>query len=167
MGMPMARNLAEAGFKVRAWDQNPGRAKSLSAYGAEVCRRPADAARGAVVLITMLSDSAAVLDCAAHAVTSLEPGAIWIQMSTIDVKGIELCQELAAQLNVKLVDAPVLGTEEPAERAELVVLASGPRESLDACEQIFDAIGAETMRFGDTGHGTRAKLLADNAICDC
>jgi 3-hydroxyisobutyrate dehydrogenase len=162
MGMPMARNLAKAGFGVRAWNRTPERAEPLSAEGAEVCRSPAGAARGATVLITMLRDAATVLDCAADAVRTLEPGAIWIQMSTIGVEGIELCQALADRSNVQLVDAPVLGTKEPAEKGELVVLASGDREPLDACDRIFQAIGSKTVRLGDAGAGTRGKLVANN-----
>jgi 3-hydroxyisobutyrate dehydrogenase len=162
MGMPMARNLADAGFPVRAWNRSPERAEPLADAGVEICGNPAQAADGATVLITMLSDAASVLDCAADAVRSLEPGSIWIQMSTIGVSGIQHCMELADRSNVQLIDAPVLGTKGPAEQGELVVLASGSQEALNACDRIFDVVGSKTVRFGDAGDGTRGKLVANN-----
>jgi len=162
MGMPMARNLVDAGFSVRVWNRTPERAEPLRDHGADLCSSPAEAARGATVLITMLRDAGTVLDAAADAVGSLEPNAIWIQMSTIGVEGIALCEELAERAKLELVDAPVLGTKEPAEKGTLVVLASGPREALTACEQIFDAVASKTVTVGDAGDGTRCKLVANN-----
>jgi 3-hydroxyisobutyrate dehydrogenase len=162
MGMPIARNLANAGFTLRAWNRSPERAQPLAEVGAEICTSPADAARGADFLITMLNEAATVLDCAAEAAPALEAGSIWIQMSTIGVEGIELCKELAERANVQLVDAPVLGTKAPAEQGKLVVLASGSDDALSACEKIFDAVGGKTVTLGDVGEGTRCKLVANN-----
>jgi 3-hydroxyisobutyrate dehydrogenase len=162
MGMPIARNLANAGFSLRVWNRSPERAQPLAEVGAEVCASPAEAAHGADVLITMLNEAATVLDCAAEAVPALEADGIWIQMSTIGVEGIELCKELAERSNVQLVDAPVLGTKGPAEKGELVVLASGPRNALGACEKIFDAVASKTVTLGRVGEGTRCKLVTNN-----
>jgi len=162
MGMPIARNLANAGFTLRVWNRSPGHAQPLAEAGAEICKSPAEAARGADFLITMLNEAATVLDCAAEAAPALKPGSIWIQMSTIGVEGIELCQELAERSNVQLVDAPVLGTKAPAEQGKLVVLASGPGKALNACDKVFDAVGSKTVTLGGVGDGTRCKLVANN-----
>jgi 3-hydroxyisobutyrate dehydrogenase len=162
MGLPMARNLAKAGFSLRAWNRTRARADPLDEVGATICSDPREAASGATVLVTMLSDASAVLDSAASALDSLEADAIWLQMSTIGIEGTEMCAALAERRGAHLVDAPVLGTRQPAERGELVILASGPTESVAACEQIFDALGQRTLRLGEAGNGTRCKVVVNN-----
>lgn len=162
MGMPMARNLGDAGHAVRAWNRDHERAAPLYLHGVKVCESPAEAADGAEVLITMVSDAAAAIDCASAALTALAPGAIWAQMSTIGLEGVALCVDLAAEAGVTLVDAPVLGSRDQAERGELVVLAAGPEAALDICEGIFGGVGRLMLRFREVGDGTRAKLVANN-----
>jgi 3-hydroxyisobutyrate dehydrogenase len=162
MGLPMARNLAKAGFSLRVWNRTDERARPLSEDGATIYGDPREAARGATVLITMLADASAVLDTAASALDALEGDAIWLQMSTIGLEGTERCASLADRCGAHLVDAPVLGTRLPAERGELVILASGPTESVAACEGIFDALGQRTLRLGEAGSGTRCKVVVNN-----
>jgi 3-hydroxyisobutyrate dehydrogenase len=164
MGLPMARNLAKAGFALRVWNRTGERAQPLSKDGATIHGDPREAARGATVLITMLADAAAVLDAAASALDALEGDAIWLQMSTIGIEGTEMCAALADRCGADFVDAPVLGTRQPAERGELVILASGPSGSVAACEQIFDALGKRTLRLGAAGAGTRCKVVVNNWI---
>jgi 3-hydroxyisobutyrate dehydrogenase len=164
MGLPMARNLAKAGFSVRAWNRTHERAEPLAEVGATICSDPREAASGATVLVTMLSDASAVLDSAASALDALEADAIWLQMSSIGIEGTEMCAALAERRGAHLVDAPVLGTRPPAERGELVILASGPAESVAACEQIFGALGQRTLRLGEAGNGTRCKVVVNNWI---
>ncbi|MDQ4105654.1 MAG: NAD-binding protein, partial [Actinomycetota bacterium] len=65
---------------------------------------------------------------------------------------------------VPYVDAPVLGTKQPAEQGQLVVLASGPDEARKKCEPVFDAIGSKTLWLGEAGAGTRLKLVVNNWI---
>lgn len=160
----MARHLARGGFRVRAWNRTAERAQALRADGVEVCEDPREAADGATVLVTMMSDAGAVIDSAAAALGRLERDAIWLQTSTIGLEGIDLCAALAQRHNVRLVDAPVLGTRGPAESADLVILASGPAEAVARCEVIFDAIGSRTLRLGEVGNGTRCKLAINSWI---
>src|SRR5689334_19415262 len=133
MGFPMARKLLSAGFEIRAWNRSADRAEPLRDAGAEVVDEPRDAARGAQLVLTMLSDAVAVLDTAPEAVEAAGNDAIWLQMSTIGVEGTERCGEIAENAGVTLVDAPVLGTREPAQKGELIVLASGPEAAHDVC----------------------------------
>jgi 3-hydroxyisobutyrate dehydrogenase len=156
MGAPMARNLARAGQEVRAWNRTVDKAQSLRDDGIEAYDDPAAATAGADVVLTMLADADAVRDVARAA--GLSEGQIWWQASTIGLEGTEHCSELASETGAVLVDAPVLGTRLPAEQGELVVLASGPDDALDACAPLFDAVGTRTMRLGRAGMGTRLKL---------
>jgi 3-hydroxyisobutyrate dehydrogenase len=89
---------------------------------------------------------------------------VWCQSATVGLEGCEALARLAAEAGVTFVDAPVLGTKEPAERGELVVLASGPDEALDRCAPFFEAIGRRTLRLGPAGAGTRLKLVVNNWI---
>lgn len=164
MGMPMARNLAEAGFALRAWNRSPDRARPLSDVGAEVLEDPREAAAGADLMITMLSDADVVLETADRALAGAEDGLLWLQMSTIGIEGTERCAELAERHGVGLVDAPVLGTREPAEQAKLVILASGPSDAEERCQPLFDALGQRTLWLGDAGAGTRGKVATNSWV---
>lgn len=161
MGLPMAANLAGRGLSVRAWNRSRERAEPLREHGVELAGEPADAARGAEIAITMLSAAPAVLDVAAEAVGELARGATWIQMSTIGTEGTSQCAELAERHGVTFVDAPVLGTKQPAEQRQLVVLASGPPEARERCRPVFEGVGQRTLWLGEAGAGTRLKLVVN------
>lgn len=162
--MPMARNLAKAGFQLRAWNRSTERVRPLAEDGAEVLEDPREAADGADAVITMLSDGDAVLEVAAKALADRDASPLWLQMSTIGVAGAEKCAELAERTGASLVDAPVLGTREPAEQAKLVILASGPDRARTTCDPIFDAVGSRAMWLGDAGSGTRCKVMINSWI---
>jgi 3-hydroxyisobutyrate dehydrogenase len=156
--------LARSGFEVRVWNRSIERAKPLAEDGAGVHEDVAEALRGAELMVTMLSDADSVLEVAGSALERLDSGAIWIQMSTIGLEGIKRCQTLADDAGVTLVDAPVLGTREPAEQAKLVILASGPVEAVARCHPIFEAIGQRTLELGVAGAGTRCKVVVNSWI---
>jgi 3-hydroxyisobutyrate dehydrogenase len=159
MGAPMARNLAAAGHEVRAWNRSRERAAPLAADGVAVAGEVAEAVRGADVVVTMLADADAVL-ATVDAAGDLG-GAVWAQMSTVGIAGTERCAALAAERGVAFVDAPVLGTRQPAEAGALTVLASGADEARAPCEPVFAAVGARTLWLGEAGAGTRLKLVAN------
>jgi 3-hydroxyisobutyrate dehydrogenase len=161
MGAPMARNLLAAGFPVRVWNRTAEKAAALADEGAAVAETPADAAAGAQVVLTMLSDADAVLDSAADALDSAE---VWVQMSTIGLDGTERCDALAAERGVAFVDAPVLGSRQPAEEGKLTVLASGPEDLRGRVDPLFDAVGARTWWLGEAGAGQRLKLVANTWV---
>jgi 3-hydroxyisobutyrate dehydrogenase len=160
MGLPMAGHIADAGMEVRAWNRTRDKAEPLADHGAEVLDVAADAADGASILLTILSDAEAVVSTVSDgALARAGEGAIWLQMSTIGIEGTERCAELAEQHGLVLVDAPVVGTKKPAEEGKLTVLASGPDEVRERVEPIFDAVGQKTAWLGEAGTGTRMKLV--------
>ena len=148
MGLPIARNLARAGFEVRAWNRSPDKAERLAADGVILADTPAEAADGADAVLTMLADADAVL-----AATDGEHGAlsaphlprVWLQMSTIGEAGTDSCAELARRREIVLVDAPVLGTRQPADKGKAMT------------ERNFDPSFSLTMAAKDAG------LVADAA----
>lgn len=164
MGLPMARNLLKTGFQLQVWNRSADRARPLGDDGAEVVDDPRKAAAHADLLITMLSDEAAVREAAEPALDALGGDSYWLQMSTIGIAGTERCADLAERAGVPLVDAPVLGTREPAEQGKLVVLASGPDQAQRVCDPVFDAVGQRTLWLGEAGAGTRAKVVVNSWV---
>lgn len=156
MGSAMARNLLATGHDLRVWNRTRERAEPLGAAGATVADSPADAVRGADVVVTMLNDGDAVHTAMTAAAPGLHTGQVWAQMSTVGVAAIEQLAELADTHGLVLVDAPVQGTRQPAEAGTLVILAGGPRPSV--LDTVFDAVGSRTVRLDAVGDATRLKL---------
>jgi 3-hydroxyisobutyrate dehydrogenase len=164
IGGPIARNLLEAGFDVRVWNRTRAKAELLGEAGATVCDTPAEAARGAAFVVTALADADAVTGSMAEdgALAAMDEGAVWLQLATVGVAAAEKLAGLAAEHGVAYVDAPVLGTKEPAENGELVVLASGPTDLREPCAPVFDAIGKQTRWVGEAGMGSRLKMVVNS-----
>jgi 3-hydroxyisobutyrate dehydrogenase len=165
MGAAMVRNLLAEDMEVRVWNRSREKAEPLQEDGAEVADSPVDAARGAVFLLTMLADADVVEEVTAGDVLpALAEGGVWLQMSTVGEEGSKRLAETANEHGVDFVDAPVIGTKQPAEQGQLVVLASGPEEVRERSQQIFDAVGRKTVWLGEAGAGSRLKLVVNNWI---
>jgi 3-hydroxyisobutyrate dehydrogenase len=165
MGAAMARNLLSAGMEVRAWNRSREKAEPLEEDRAEVADNPGDAARGANFILTMLADADVVEEAiGVDVLDALAEDGVWLQMSTVGEAGNERLAGLAADHGVAYVDAPVLGTKQPAEQGQLIVLASGPEEVRERSQPIFDAVGSKTVWLGDAGEGSRLKLVINNWI---
>jgi 3-hydroxyisobutyrate dehydrogenase len=165
MGAGIARSLLRAGFDVTVWNRNGDKAAPLADDGATVASDVASAVSGADVVITMLFDTAAVADVMAHALRAVRPDAVWLQTSTVGLDGVNTLATLAEQHGITFVDAPVLGTRQPAEEGKLIVLAGGPEAVRDAVAPVLEAIGARTLWVGEQpGDGHRLKLVANSWV---
>jgi 3-hydroxyisobutyrate dehydrogenase len=165
MGAPMARNIARSGLEARAWNRTCEKAEPLANDGIAVVESAAAATEGADAVVTMLTDAGAVRTAMTGdggALAAMPDDAVWCQMGTIGIEGTEEMTGLAADRGVQFVDAPVVGTKQPAESGELIVLASGPDDDLDRCEPIFEAVGSRTVRLAEAGGGTRMKLVVNS-----
>lgn len=163
IGAPVARNLARAGFPVRVWNRSAAKAQALAADGVTVAASPADAVRGADVIVTVLKDGPAVEEAMEAAAADLTPGAIWLQLSTVGVAAIDALAAQAERLGLVFYDAPVLGTRQPAEQGQLVILGAGPVAPRDRVQPIFDAIGKATVWTADRAGASSRLKLALNA----
>jgi 3-hydroxyisobutyrate dehydrogenase len=164
MGFGMARNIVRAGFQLHAWNRTRERAEPLADDGATIHETAAEAAGAADVIVTMLSDAGAVLasmEGERGALAGARRGSAWVQMSTIGEDGTSRCIELAKRHGLAFVDAPVLGTKQPAREGTLVVMASGPEAERERLQPIFDAVGRRTMWIGEAGAGSRLKLVTN------
>ncbi|MCW2872464.1 NAD(P)-dependent oxidoreductase [Actinacidiphila oryziradicis] len=167
MGAAMARNLAKAGLDVRAWNRTRAKAEPLAADGVRVVDTPAEAVRDAKVVLTILYDGPAVLETMRDAAPGLRPGAVWAQATTAGLDAIGPLADFARQHDLIFLDSPVLGTRQPAENGQLVILAAGPEEARAAVAPVFDAIGSRTNWVADdgsTGAATRLKLVCNSWV---
>jgi 3-hydroxyisobutyrate dehydrogenase len=165
MGAPIARNLLRAGMPVRVWNRTPTKAEELTTDGALVATSPAAAATGVDVLITMLTDGAAVehvMTGPQGALTTLRPDAIWVQMSTVGVEWTDRLAHLAARHGVTFVDAPVSGSTQPAQDGQLVILAAGPPSTRARLEPIFAPLARQILWLDHVGDGSKLKLALNN-----
>jgi 3-hydroxyisobutyrate dehydrogenase len=165
MGAGMGRSMLRAGLPLRAWNRTEARAKALEPAGAVVAPSPADAVRGADVIVTMLPSADVVEDVMRQAVPGLRRGQVWAQTSTVGLAGVKQLARFAAEHDLVFVDSPVLGTRQPAERGALTVFAAGPDRAREWVQPVFDAIGEKTVWLGTAaGAASRLKLVVNNWV---
>jgi 3-hydroxyisobutyrate dehydrogenase len=166
MGAGMAKNLLAAGFPVTVYNRTRTKAEPLAAAGARVAGSPADAARDADVIISMLSEEnasrAAWTGSRAGeegALAAARAGAVLIESSTVTPNWIA---DLAAMANARglvLLDAPVTGSRMQAESGQLNFLVGGDAEALERVRPVLAAMSKEIVHLGPSGSGARMKLI--------
>ncbi len=161
MGAGMARSAARGGHEVVAWNRTRAKAEPLAQDGIEVADSVIAAVTGADVVITILFDADAVLDVTAELVDALGSDAVWLQSATVGPEGIARIAQAAGDR--QLLDAPMLGTKQPAEQGTLVPLVSGPQELIDRVQPVLDAVGSTTVVAGAELGKASALKLACNA----
>ena len=165
MGTGMAHSILRAGLPLRVWNRTEARAKALEPDGAAVAASAADAVAEADVIVTMLPDADVVADVMRQAAPGLRAGQAWAQTSTVGLTGVKHLARLAAEHDLLFVDAPVLGTRQPAERGVLTVFAAGPDRARQWVQPVFDAIGERTVWLGTSaGAASRLKLVVNNWV---
>jgi 3-hydroxyisobutyrate dehydrogenase len=163
MGRAMAQTAHRAGVPLVVWNRDPAGATAFSEMGVKVARSVPEAAEGADVVITMVTNADAVRSIANEQglVAALRPGAVWAQMSTIGVEATEQVSALlaAGRPDALFVDAPVSGSKVPAENGTLLIYASGPDDAQPLVQPVFDTIGQRTIWLGPSPNGSRMKLV--------
>ncbi|MFA1539540.1 NAD(P)-binding domain-containing protein [Actinomadura monticuli] len=163
MGAPMAGRLGAAGHDLTVWNRTPGRAAALP--GAAERATPAEAAAGAELVITMLTDAGAVEDVLfgpGGAVPALEPGAVIADMSTIGPDAVRRVRD-RLPAGIGLVDAPVSGSVPQAEAGGLVILAGAAHADLARCAEAFAALGT-VRHVGPPGAGAALKVVVNSVL---
>jgi 3-hydroxyisobutyrate dehydrogenase len=162
MGLPMARRLIEGGHDLTVWNRTPSRGSELVARGAREAPTPAEAARGAEIVLTMLADPPAleeVLFGSDGVAETIAPEAILADLSTVGPTAIRSAAERLQPVTV--LDAPVLGSVPHAEAGTLTILVGGESDVLDRCAELLAELGA-IRHVGPLGAGATIKL-ANNA----
>jgi 3-hydroxyisobutyrate dehydrogenase len=166
MGAGMARSLLRSGLDVSVWNRTPGRAAPLAADGAMVVGTVGEAVAGVDAVVTMLWEGDSVAEVMSGALPAAPDGVLWAQTSTVSVDDAgDRLPALADRYGARYIDAPVLGTRQPAEEGKLFVLAAGPQQLRDPIKPVFDAIAVRTVWVSERpGDGTRLKLVANSWV---
>ncbi len=166
MGSGMARSLLRSGLDVSVWNRHPGRAASLAADGAHVAATAGEAVADADAVVTMLWDGNSVAEVMADALPTAPDGILWAQASTVSLHdACDLLPALADGCGARYIDAPVLGTRQPAEDGRLTVLAAAPEALREPITPVFGAVGARTVWVSERpGDATRLKLVANSWV---
>jgi 3-hydroxyisobutyrate dehydrogenase len=161
MGQPMALNLVKAGFPVTVFNRTRRKAEPLEQAGARVASSPAEVARDADVIISIVSDTAAMEEvvCGKDGILeAIRSGAVLIDSSTISPT---VSRRLACQLAAKgasMLDAPVTGSKHGAEKGELTFMIGGEREVMERVLPVLKVLGKRHIYCGEHGLGLAAKL---------
>ncbi|WP_372500131.1 NAD(P)-dependent oxidoreductase [Sphaerisporangium perillae] len=155
MGAPMARRLVDAGHDVTVWNRTP-----RAVPGAATAASPAEAVADAGLVITMLRDPAAVEEVLEAAAP--RPGSLVVEMSTIGPEAVSRLRSLLPG-GVGLVDAPVLGSVQPAAQGTLTVLAGGSDADLARCRDVLAVFGT-VREAGPLGAGAALKLAVMSTL---
>lgn len=164
MGLGMARSLLRAGLAVTVWNRNAVKAAPLGSEGARVAADLDSALEGADVVVTMLFDADTVADVVSDPITAgrWPSGAVWVQATTTGLEGTARLASLAADHDVPFVDAPVLGSKQPAQDGALTVLCSGPSSLRPRIEPVLEAVGSATVWVGEqAGQASGLKLVCN------
>jgi len=167
MGQPMALNLAQAGYKLAVYNRTRSKAEPLERAGARVVSSPAEAARDADVIITIVSDSAAVEEVVsgkAGVLEAIRSGAVLIDSSTISPVLSRKLACLLAGKGAHMLDAPVTGSKHGAEKGELTFMIGGEREALDRVMEVLKVLGKKHIYCGENGKGLAAKLAMNSIL---
>ncbi|MGZ4732916.1 MAG: NAD(P)-dependent oxidoreductase [Terriglobales bacterium] len=163
MGQPMAANLVKAGHDVAVWNRTPGKVVE----GARTAQSPADAAHDREVIWMCVSDTKAVEqvlfgpDGAEH---SLAPGMVIADSSTISPSATRHFAERVRAKGVDWVDAPMTGSKIGAANAALIFMVGGDEAVIERIKPLFDAMGKQVFRMGETSKGQAAKLVMNLQI---
>jgi 3-hydroxyisobutyrate dehydrogenase len=167
MGRGMAANLVEHGYSVKIYNRTRSRAEDVASGRCTVVDSPAEAAQGAQVIVTVLSDTAAVqavVEGPDGIAGVIEAGATLIDCSTISPAGsIELARLLPPR-GSSMLDAPLLGSKAEAAKGTLRFVVGGSREVFEGVADVFSAMGDRAYYMGSNGMGLYAKLTFNLVI---
>ena len=167
MGAAMAKNLIAAGHSVSVYNRSREKAAPLEKQGARVADSPADVARGAEVVFSMLADDRAVQEVVfgdTGLLKGLAKGAVHVSSSTISVALSEKLAEAHAQAGQRYVAAPVFGRPEAAAAKALWVMASGAPADVQRCRPLLEAIGRGLTIAGERPSAANVVKLSGNFI---
>ncbi|MFN8216078.1 MAG: NAD(P)-dependent oxidoreductase [Solirubrobacterales bacterium] len=160
MGRPMAENLLAAGHELSVASRSPGPVRALAAAGASPAATPAEAARGAEAVITMLPDGAAVAAVCQGpdgVFAAAAPGTLVIDMSTIAPAEARALAAEGAERGLAVLDAPVSGGDAGARAGTLSIMAGGERDAFERALPLFEVLGANVTLVGGAGAGQVVK----------
>ncbi|MDO6564388.1 sulfolactaldehyde 3-reductase [Amphritea sp. 1_MG-2023] len=162
MGIAMANNILKGGHNVVGYDRDEARLALHSANGGKIASSPAEAAKDADIVITMLPVGAIVKSAlfdAGGITETMSPDALFIDMSTIHpLESDDIRAELTKH-GITMIDAPVGRTSLDAIKGTLIILAGTDTDSLERARSVFECMGEIIIDCGGPGKGIRIKVV--------
>ncbi|TRZ92966.1 MAG: NAD(P)-dependent oxidoreductase [Rhodocyclaceae bacterium] len=160
MGRPMALHLEKAGNALHLWARRPESLVPFAAANARTWSSPAEVAKHAAVVITMVADAPDVEAVCLGENGIIEggrKGLIVVDMSTINPNAARVIGQRLAEKGIEFVDAPVSGGETGAINAALTVMAGGTQAAFDQVRPLLEKMGKSVTLVGGSGAGQVAK----------
>lgn len=158
MGLPMAKNLIDAGHPVTGYDIDPEQVSALEQAGGTGANDLKDAATDADVVITVLRTPTQVTEVADEILPVMSEGAIFADMSSIDPITAQDIADRSRDYGIRMVDAPVSGGVVGAKDGTLAIMTGGDPAVLDEVDPLFEVMGGNIFHAGDHGTGQAIKL---------
>jgi 3-hydroxyisobutyrate dehydrogenase len=162
MGAPMAMNILKAGHEVNVHNRTREREEPVAKAGARRADSPREAAQGAQIIITCVSDTPDVEKIILGengVIHGARPGSIVIDMSTISPTATRRMAEELANKEIKMLDAPVSGGSEGAQKGTLSIMVGGDEQDLKTAEPVLRAMGETITHIGPVGAGQMTKAI--------
>jgi 3-hydroxyisobutyrate dehydrogenase len=158
MGAHMARNLHRAGLLAAVWNRSPDKAQALAAeLGVPAAATPAELGKLCEAVVSCVSADADVLEVTRALTTSLQPGALVLDCSTVSAETARAAAQMLSAHGVDFLDCPVSGGVEGARDGTLAIMVGGEQAAFERALPILEALGRTVTLFGPTGSGQAAK----------
>ncbi|MCA0174066.1 NAD(P)-dependent oxidoreductase [Bacillus sp. RAR_GA_16] len=164
MGSAMATNLLHNGIDLTIWNRTKDKVESLINKGALYKESPHEAVKEADIVFTMLTGPEAVDEVALSEngfLQSMKNDALWIDSSTVNPSFSKKANQLAHNVGVRFVDAPVAGSKGPAQKGELVFLVGGEKTDINQIEHFLQYMGKKIIHVGPVSQGTSFKMVVN------
>ena len=162
MGAAMALNILKAGHAVTVHNRTREREEPLAKAGARRAASPMEAARGAEIVVTCVSDTPdaeAVILGADGVIHGAPAGAIVVDMSTISPSATRRIAAELGQKGIPMLDAPVSGGSEGAQKGTLSIMVGGEAMDVQKAMPVLSAMGKSITHVGPTGAGQMTKAI--------
>ena len=159
MGFPMTKNLLKSGYNLKAYNRSQDKADRLKEFGAEISTSIKDVVTNSDVVITMLTDDAAVEKVMGsdEFISNIKEGATVIDMSSVNPVITKKYAEILKEKNINYLDAPVSGGTIGAEEASLAIMVGGDEKTFKQCYDLLKILGNPTL-VGPVTSGQISKL---------
>ena len=167
LGEAVAKRLLDTGHKVIVYNRTRNKTESLKNLGAIVADTPKDLAHDCDLIITIVKDANAVESVSFDKngiIDGKHEGLTVADMSTIDPISSKKIAKKFLENGISMIDTPVMGGPNLAEKGELVVMVGGKKETYEKYKQVFDHIGNKTFYLGESGSGHTMKLAMNLQI---
>ena len=162
MGSPMALNLLKAGHEVIVNNRTREKEIPLTEEGAQRADTPAAAAAVADIVITCVSDTPdveSVILGENGVIQGASEGTLVVDMSTVSPTATRRIAETLANRGIQMLDAPVSGGSEGAQKGTLSIMVGGERSDLDRARPVLEAMGETITHIGPIGAGQLTKAI--------